>query len=113
LGDDELDEIENSLRILAQQKNLKVINENGEDCYSLTSKGLRETKKLLKDSENARLTLFSICYNMLLEKQPNRNKHEILTESINFLMKANPNFLEELINAIRDGKIQGLKLKGV
>ena len=97
-------EIEVHLQQLVAKGILKVENINGEDYYSFTEKGLRKTEEFIKKSEDGQLQLFAVTYNMLVKK--GKAPTEALKESIKFLLKYNPNFMELLEKAIENGKIK-------
>jgi len=97
-------EIEFHLQQLVAKGILKVENINGEDYYNFTEKGLRETEEFIRKSEDAQLQLFAVTYNMLIKK--GKTATEALKESIRFLLKYNPNFMELLEKAIENGKIE-------
>ena len=96
--------IEVYLQQLVAEGILKVENIDGEDYYSFTEKGLRETEEFIRKSEDAQLQLFAVTYNMLVKK--GKAPTEALKESINFLLKYNPNFMKLLEMAIENGKIK-------
>jgi len=98
------EDVEVYLQRLVAEGILKVENIDGEDYYSFTEKGLRETEEFIRKSEDAQLQLFAVTYNMLVKK--GKAPTEALKESINFLLKYNPNFMKLLEMAIENGKIE-------
>ncbi|RLG98162.1 hypothetical protein DRO19_04755 [Candidatus Bathyarchaeota archaeon] len=98
------EDVEVYLQRLVAEGILKVENIDGEDYYSFTEKGLRETEEFIRKSKDAQLQLFAVTYNMLVKKR--KPSIEALKESIKFLLKYNPNFMELLEKAIENGKIK-------
>jgi DNA-binding PadR family transcriptional regulator len=107
-------EIEETLVRLVQSKEILVKTEHGKDYYSLSEKGFADAEKLLRENEDAQLFLFTVFFriNDLKKGHLKKDKFTVLKEAIQYITeKFNPNFLNVLTKACRDGTIQGLKLK--
>ena len=108
--------VHKAFRILVQRGIVEVKMEDGREQFRFTSEGLAQTKKMIENDENAQLLMFTLHFNMLSQKEgektASQNKHVALKKTLAFMEQFNPDFLDVLTLAVKEGKIGGLKLKG-
>lgn len=107
--------VENAFKMLVQCGIVEVRMENGEEQYRFTEKGLRETKQMIENDENAQLLIFTLHFNMLSgkeeKKKTGQDKYVALKKTLKFMEQFNPDFFEVFQKGIKDGKIRGISLK--
>jgi len=82
----------------------------------LTKDGVEYAEKMIRENENMQLFLFTLTFNKESERQgkkrENQDKYVALKKAIKYMNENfNPNFFEVLQKAVKEGKIQGIKLK--